>query len=99
MQSLENILQAWVTLGWEFEHSETSVDQRLEETTMTRLLAPSHSLLSRCHRLGSAFLFGKCLTDIVGTSLRRHKSCSGGAEVDRKWFLAKHTPLGSVLRT
>lgn len=99
MQSLENILQAWVTLGWEFEHSETSVDQSLEETTMTRLLALSHSLLSRCHGLGSAFLFGKCLTDIVGTSLRGHKSYSGGVEVDRKWFLERHAPLGSVLCT
>ena len=47
------ILQAWVTLGWEFEHSETSVDHWLEETRMTRLLAMSRtlSLLSRCHRL------------------------------------------------
>jgi hypothetical protein len=49
------ILQAWVTLGWEFERSETSVDHWLEETRMTRLLALSHSLslLSHCHGLAS----------------------------------------------
>ena len=43
-----SILQVWVTLGWEFEHSETGVDIWTEETRMTRLLALSHSL-SRCH--------------------------------------------------
>lgn len=39
-----NMLQIWVTLGGEFEHSETGVDIGLKRRGMTRLLALSHFL-------------------------------------------------------
>jgi hypothetical protein len=56
-----NILKAWVTLSWEFEHSESGVDIGLKRRGMTRLLSLSH-VLSHCHRLASACHFGRCLT-------------------------------------
>jgi hypothetical protein len=42
-----NILKTWITLGREFEHSETGVDIGTEETRMTRLIALSHI----CHNV------------------------------------------------
>ena len=85
------MLQAWITLGWEFEHSETSVDHWLEETRMTRLLALSRTL-------SPVTLSQNRLWEVSGESsvLRTVPTSSLAVEINQtmlKWLLVNLEPL------